>query len=102
MLYICLCVGVFLWCVESAPDDWKCAFISHFTLSSLCTSENHLDVIKCESYLFSLSSIFVHFWTCFNINVVYVSIFFCFFSAAVFYLSSMVALKKENCTFNFQ
>ena len=74
---VCVCVCVCFWCVEPAPDDQTCAFNYHFfsLLSSLCTSENHLDVIKCESYLFDLLRIFVHFlYTCFNINVV--SVFF--------------------------
>lgn len=76
-------------------------------LSSLCTSENNLDAIKCESYLFALLRIFVHFWTCFNINVVYVSFFsltvvFVAFKQLSFYLSSMVALKKRPVSFIFK
>lgn len=46
-------------------------------------------MIKCESYLFALLRIFVHFWTCFNINVVYVS-----FILDVVFVSKQLSLPQ--------
>lgn len=102
---MCVCVSVCV-CVSGVQNRHQMTGSVHSTLtftllSSLCTSENHLDVIKCEPYLFALLRIFVHFWTCFNINVwclvsFSLMLFFLFFYAVVFYLSSMVALKKKD------
>lgn len=102
-VWICVCYR----CVDSTPDDWKCAFNSSFItlLSSFCTSENHVDVIKCESYLFALLRIFVHFWTCFNINVVSVSFFFLgviFFKQLSFTSVAWWYREKKTCIFNWR
>lgn len=34
-VFVCTDVfSLFFWWIQSAPDDWKCAFIFHFTLLS--------------------------------------------------------------------
>lgn len=99
-LYRCgVCVYFSLVCRMGTRCSEVCIHLSLLLCCHLSALVNTiLDVIKCESYLFLLLRIFVHFWTCFNINVVYVFFFsFLMFQAVVFYLGSMVALKKDLC-----